>query len=294
MARKKRKLKRGTRQSTINRRRKGLLAFVIPWMKRFGFAMVVLLGVIWISSWLYLSGSLARAGDWTEDKILKASADMGFAVDNILVEGREHSDASVLLAMINIEKGDPLFSFNPEDAQELIAQMGWVDEVRVERRWPDTIYVGLKERQPMALWQSEKRLKLLDQSGQVIVTNDLQRFADLIMVSGEGAPEETVALIGNLKAQPEIYDAVETASWVGARRWDLRLKNGIHIRLPEEDAALAIRRLAEAHAQDDVLNKDVKTIDLREGDRISILTKSGTTVQTGSGLKIEAKAGNNI
>ena len=289
-----RRKKVGTRQSNFNKRRKGFMAVVIPWMRRFGIALAVFVGVIWVGSWLYLSGALARANDWAQDKIVMASAEAGFTVDNILVEGRNYTDPTVLLAIVNVQKGDPLFSFNPQDAQDLIAQIGWVENVQVERRWPDTIYIGLTERTPMVLWQSDKRLKLLDSNGEVIVTDNLQRFAELVMISGSGAPEHAKALMGDLSAEPEILKHIETAKRVGQRRWDLRTKNGVEIQLPEEDVGLALRRLAGAQEEDGLLDKDIVSIDMREPDRISVRTKPGQVQNYQSKLKIEAKSGNNI
>lgn len=292
MARKTRQI--GTRQSQFNKRRKGLLAVIIPWMRRFGVALAVFTGVLWLGSWLVLSGSLARASDWAQDKIIWATADAGFTVQNILVEGRQYTDPAVLMAIVNLQKGDPLFSFNPQDAQGLIAQIGWVDKVQVERRLPDTIYIGLTERKPMALWQTDKRLKLLDRHGQVIVTGNLQRFADLVMLSGADAPEHAQELIGNLAAEPEIYGRIESARRIGQRRWDLRTKSGIEVQLPEEDMGLALRRLSTAQQEDGLLEKDILSIDMREPDRISIRTKPGTVQEYQADLKIEAKSGNNI
>lgn len=292
------KNKKGTRRSAINKRRKGLLAVVLPWLRRFGLVAAVFIGLIWIGSWLYLSGAVGRAGDWSRDKILTASADMGFAIENILVDGRRYADAHVLLAIVNVEKGDPLFSFDPRVAQELISQVGWVESVQVERRLPSTIYIGLKERRPLALWQSEKRLKLLDDKGKVIVTSNLQRFADLILVIGKDSPVATPELIGNLQAEPDIYKRVEMAKYISQRRWDLQLKNGIEVKLPEEDMGLALARLARAQEKDGLLDKDIRSIDMREIDRISVRTKPGKVQEYKTDLKIEAatkgKAGNNI
>ena len=289
-----RKVKRGTRQSAFNKRRKGFLAVVIPWMRRFGIGLAVTVGLIWVGAWLHLSGSLARAGDWAQGQIEVTTADMGFTVENILVEGRQYTDAGVLLAIVNVQKGDPLFSFDPQTAKNTIMRIGWVEGAQVERRWPDTIYIGLKERQPLALWQSEKRLKLLDGKGEVIVTDNLQRFSDLILVSGKDAPETAAQLVANLKAEPIIFERVETAQRISERRWNLRLKNAVEIKLPEDDMGLALRRLSTAQQEDGLLDKDIVSIDMREVDRVSVRTKPGTVQDYNSSLKIEAKTGNNI
>ena len=289
-----RKVKRGTRQSSFNKRRKGVLAVVIPWVRRFGIGLVVTVGLVWVGAWLHLSGSLARAGDWADERFEIATADMGFKVENILVEGRQYSDAGVLLAIVNVQKGDPLFAFDPQSAKDSITRIGWVEDAQVERRWPDTIYIGLKERQPLALWQSDKRLKLLDSKGEVIATDNLQRFSDLILVSGKGSSETAAQLVGNLKAEPIIFERVETAQRISERRWNLRLKNALEIKLPEEDIGLALRRLSTAQEEDGLLDKNIVSIDMREIDRISVRTKPGAVQEYSSGLKIEAKAGNDI
>ncbi|MEZ5814945.1 MAG: FtsQ-type POTRA domain-containing protein [Alphaproteobacteria bacterium] len=290
--------KKGTRRSSFNKRRKGLLAVVIPWMRRFGMVLAVCTAIVWASSWLYLSGALARAGNWTEAKLWQVTADMGFTVENIMVEGRTHTDTAVLLAIVNIEKGDPLFSFNPKEAQELITRIGWVESAQVQRRWPDTIYIRIKERTPLALWQTDKRVKLLDSRGEIIPAGRLERFADLVMVVGQEAPEHAAALIGDLAAETAIYECVEIARWIGDRRWDLRLKNAIEVKLPENDIGLALRRLSKAQEEDGLLDKDIIAIDMREPDRISVQTKPGKLSEYKTGLKIDAavksKAGNNI
>ncbi len=46
-------------------------------------------------------------------------------------------------------------------------------------------------------------------------------------------------------AIPALRDQVRAAVLVGERRWNLRLKNGIDVRLPETDVAAALDRLVE-------------------------------------------------
>ncbi len=290
---KKAKPKRGARKGTIknammNKRRKGILAMALPWFRRFGITLGVCTFALWIGAWLYLSGGFERAGHWSQQRFETISADAGFRVNNVLVEGRKYSDASVILAIVNVKKGDPLFIFNPQNAQDLIKQVSWVDDALVERRWPDTIYINITERKPLALLQSDKNLKLLDSKGEIIVTNNMQRFADLVMVSGSGAAEKSPELIGNLIAEPSIYERTETARRIGARRWDIRLKNKIEIQLPERDMGLALRRLSQAHVKDGLLDRDIISIDMREMDRISVKTKPGAIEEYKNGLKQEA------
>ncbi len=63
---------------------------------------------------------------------------------------------------------------------------------------------------------------------------------------------------------------VEAAVRVGGRRWNLRLKGDIDVRLPEDDAAGAWTRLAEYEKTHQVLERDVRILDLRLPDRLII------------------------
>ncbi|MCC6598536.1 MAG: FtsQ-type POTRA domain-containing protein [Alphaproteobacteria bacterium] len=284
----------GARKSVLNKRRRGFLGVLIPWARRFGFALVLVGGLIWLGAWLTLNGTLGRGKDWMENKILMASADMGFAVENILVDGRVYTNPQILMAIVNVGKGDPLFSFDPRAAQALISKIGWVESASVERRWPDTIYIGLKERKPMALWQDEKTLKLLDSNGTVITADRLERFGGLPVVAGPDAPAHAAALLAGLRAEPVLQPYIAYARRLGERRWDLVLKGGVIVRLPEEDLGLALRRLASAQEENSILEKDIVSIDLRESGRLVVQTKPGAVEEYKASLKIEAKTGSSI
>ncbi len=280
----------GTRRSTVNRRRKGPLAFVIPWLKRFGVFMAALAIGGWLGSWLLLSGAMQRGGVWSQEKILQASASMGFEVENILIEGRVYTNADVLRAALNMEKGDPLFSFDPAEAREMLRRINWIKNAQVERRLPGTIYVRLEEKKPVALWQKDGNLALLDEAGVVITTENLDRFKDLVIVMGDGAPDHTAELVRNIEAEPVLKEKIRAAKWIDGRRWDLVFASGVTAKLPEKEMGLALRRLAQAEEQDKVLTKDILALDLREEGRITVQTKPGAAqdydaaIKTGSNI----------
>ncbi|MDB2683094.1 FtsQ-type POTRA domain-containing protein [Alphaproteobacteria bacterium] len=278
------------RSKSTNKRRKGKLAFVIPWARRFGFAIALAIFTFWIGSWLYLGGHVERATDWAGKTKNEALASVGFSLKNILLEGRINASAETVMALINMQKGDPLFSFDPKSAREQIGKMAWIENVQIERRWPDTIYIRLKERTPLAFLQSNKKLLLLDQHGQIIHTNNLSRFEDLIIVIGEGAQEKSPQLLATLKAEPEIFSRVESAKRISDRRWDVVLKNNMTLKLPENDYALALRQISDAQKEDQILDKDIEHIDLRDHARMIIRTRPGMVQE----YKASLKPGENI
>lgn len=275
----------GTRRKTIDRRLGGRRAIWVNRVQRFGIKLAVVVFIVWMGAWLHFSGSFSRAGYWVDEKILDITADMGFKVENILVEGREFTDAQALRAIINIDKGDPLFLFDPGAARKSIEELSWVKKARIERRLPDTIYIGIEERLPLALWQKDKQLHLIDADGQVVNTDGLKRFKDLIVVMGEGAPAQAKALLDNIAAEPVLQERTKVARWIDGRRWDLSFEKDITVKLPETDLGLALRRLALAQEEDGLLDKDITSVDLREPDRIVVRTRPGAVQEYKAGLK---------
>lgn len=267
--------KRGTRRSQMRKRPTGRFDFFVLWMRRFGIALGSVILVLWVGAWLWLSGSIHNAADWSKNQAIQISANNGFTVENILVEGRVNTDPYVLLGLINVQQGDPLLSFNPETAKDLISRVTWVENVRVERRLPDTIYVELTERVPMALYQKNQKLILVDRKGKSITDYNLRRFQDLLLITGEGAPENAAELVDVLSIESDVASHIAAASYVAKRRWNLKTNSGITIKLPAEDIGLALRRLAMMEADKSILGKDLQHIDLREPDRIIIQAVPG-------------------
>mgnify|MGYP000845474281 FL=1 len=286
--------RRGTRRANINKRRKGKLAVILPWLKRFGILLGGAFFFLWLGAWLWMSGAITRAGDSLENAVIELAAAQGFKVENILVEGRVHADADTLKAIINIERGDPMFAFDPARAKAMIEKMNWVKAARVERRWPDTLYIGLTERVPLALWQRNNALSLIDETGTVITAENLGRFRDLIIVMGDEAPARARDLLSNLQATPQVFPHVASAKWMGERRWDLILKNSVTVKLPEQDYALALKRLEQAQIESGLLDKPLEAIDLRDPARMIVRTKPGQTEEYKAGLKQSAASGNDI
>lgn len=260
-----------------NKRRKGLLSVAFPWLKRFGLILGMLVLVTWIGAWLVLSGAAAQAVNWSKDQIVQASGSAGFTVDDLLVEGRVHADADFLLALINVQPGDPLFSLSPEATRTLLEETEWVRTAHVERRLPGTIFIKLIERVPTALWQDGDELNLVDEDGVTIKTDRLERFADLITVSGNGAEKEAFALVQLLQSEPVVFERARRADRVGQRRWDITLKSGLVLKLPEDaDIGLALRRAAEAQKDEELLDSyRLQTLDLRMDDRVIVRNKPG-------------------
>jgi cell division protein FtsQ len=259
----------------MNKRRKGALSIILPWMKRFGIFLLVVTFGIWLGAWLLISGGFQKIHTFTHTEMLAFTTSLGFRVESFQVEGRVHSDAKALKSLVDVEKGAPLFAFNPAKLKTSIEKLEWVKYAVVERRLPGTVYIRLQEHVPLALWQEGGTLKLLNEEGGVINTKRLAPFKDLMIVMGDDAPEHAPDLLADLQAEPALSSRVTSAKWMDGRRWDLLTKEGVTIKLPETDQGLALRKLAEAAEKGKIFDKDITAIDLREPDRMIMRTRPG-------------------
>jgi cell division protein FtsQ len=210
----------------------------------------------------------ARLGAHAGDRILEASAALGFAVGDIEVEGRRTTHPSEILDALKARAGAPIFAVDLEQAKRRLEALPWVRSALIERRLPDTIYVRLAERQPLALWQHGGKIELIDRDANVIPVVRLDRFANLPMVVGEDAARHALALVGMLASEKALATRVSAAIWIGDRRWNLRIDNRIDVLLPEKGAAAAWAELARLEEKDAILKRNVEAVDLRLPDRL--------------------------
>jgi cell division protein FtsQ len=202
------------------------------------------------------------------DRMIDGTARLGLVVTDIRVEGRETTDREVLLAALGAGPGTPILAMSPRRAKEQLESLPWVRSAVVERRLPDTLYVRLVERKPLALWQHGGKLELIDHEGATIPVTRLDRFAKLPMVVGARAATHAAELLDMLATEPDLASRVSAAIRVGDRRWNLRIDNTIDVLLPADAAAAAWAQLARLERSSAILKRDVQVVDVRLPDRL--------------------------
>jgi cell division protein FtsQ len=202
------------------------------------------------------------------ERVGTAVALLGLRVAHIEIEGRANTPEPLLRAAIGVSKGDPILGFSVEQARQRIETLSWIEHATVERRLPSTVVVYLQERRPFAIWQHQGKFVLIDRDGQVVANQDVAQFRQLPLVVGAGAPAAAAPLLDALTAPPALQARVVAAVRVGERRWNLRMKNGADVMLPEGHEIAALDRLMQLQQQHAVLDRPLSAIDMRLPDRL--------------------------
>jgi cell division protein FtsQ len=219
---------------------------------------------------IVLARSETAAKGWAgiEQRLIAATADAGFRVHAVEVEGRERASAKAILAALGVARDTPILAVDPAAAKLRLEQVPWVKTASIYRRLPDTLFVTMTEQEPLAFWQRRDKLVLIDRAGRPIATRDLGFYARLPVLVGDDAPANAAALVTMLASEPQLADQVAAAVRIGARRWNIQFKNGVAVALPEEDADGAWHRLAAIEHDHRILERRELLVDLRLPDRI--------------------------
>lgn len=211
----------------------------------------------------FFSNYFAHLKQEITQNIYELTSDAGFTLENVIIEGQLNALESDILATLNADKGTPIFSLNLALIKENLEKNDWIKEVYIERRLPNTIYLNLRERTPIAIWQINGQLFLIDQEGYKI-TNLIDQFQYLLHVVGPDANIYASKLISDLTKYPELANKLTSSVRYGQRRWDLNFEQNITVKMPETNFEEALEYIAKLNNENKLFNQFYRLIDLRD------------------------------
>jgi cell division protein FtsQ len=195
----------------------------------------------------------------------EAIGEAGFRVRSVDVQGIQRMDSKPVFQIALGQTSTAMPLVDVAAIRERLLHYGWVKDARVSRRLPDTLAIDIVERQPAALWQDEQRLSLIDAEGVVLDRVPISAMPDLPLLIGPGANARSRQLDALLAEVPTLRPQLESANWIGKRRWDLNFQSGETVALPEGEQAAkaAIEKFARLDKSTGLLGRGIVRIDLR-------------------------------
>jgi len=222
-----------------------------------------------------LSGQAGKIIDLFKDVRDTAANAAGFSIAAVAVTGERHLSREEILAAAGVTARTSLLFFDVADARARLLTNPWIAEATVQKFLPDRLAISISERAAFALWQKAGRVGVIASDGTVLEPYVLRRYADLPLVVGIGAETRAREFLAMLDRRPELRANVRACVLVAERRWNLRLKNGVDVRLPEFDVEQALDQLAALERDTKLSNRDITAIDLRLADRITVRLSDG-------------------
>ena len=194
----------------------------------------------------------------------------GFRVVSVALAGNHHVSREEVLATAGVTGTTSLLFLDVDQTRERLKTNPWIADATVLKLYPGELQIGVKEREAFALWQKDGHVSVIADDGTVLEPYVAPRLIELPLVVGRGAETRAKELFTRLEQHPAMRDLVLAAVRVGERRWNLRLKNGIDVRLPETDVAPALERLVALDNEKNLITRDIVAIDLRLPDRVTV------------------------
>ena len=219
----------------------------------------------------------------------QAAARAGFEVRHVEVAGVGHTPRLAVYAAAFDGATNSMLLVDLAAVRTRLRALPWVADASVTRRLPDTLVVRVTERVPVALWQYRRHVFAIDRTGARLTDRGLASFAHLPLLVGAEANEHASEVLSLLARYPRVGAAVDAATLVGGRRWDLRFDSGETLALPEGalPAATALARFETLDRAHGLLGKGFARFDLRLPGRMTVRVGTATAPPPGDGKGVE-------
>lgn len=210
---------------------------------------------------------------------------LGFRVQEIIVQGRINTQQQDLMKVLQIDRGDPIFSIDLQQTRFRLEKLEWVRRATVVRRLPDLIHIKIEERHPIAIWQHHNQFHLVDEDGTAILTKNHRHYGVLPLVVGEGAPQKSPDILKILNDFPNIQKNLQALSRVRERRWNIYLVGGVLVKLSDHSLKKGLAILENLLSEQRLSVNNVNEIDLRTPERYFLRVTPETIQRIKAGRK---------
>jgi len=194
----------------------------------------------------------------------------GMRIATVSLSGQRQVGREEIFRAAGVTDHSSLLFLDVAQARAKLEAIPWIAEATVRKLYPDRLQITITEREPFALWQSQGKVSVIAADGTVLSAAVEPRLATLPFVVGNGAAARARAFLAVLDQFPAVRDQVRASIMVAERRWNLRLKNGIDVRLPDTNIEQALATLTRFDREKSLLSRDIVAVDLRLPDRVTV------------------------
>jgi len=207
---------------------------------------------------------------WFKDARDTVANSVGLRIAAISLTGSKEVSREEILTTAGVTGRASLLFLDADAARTRLMANPWIGDAAVLKLYPDRLQITVTERQAFAIWQKDGRVSVIAADGTVLEPFVERRYVGLPLVVGKGAERSAKDFLTVIDRYPDIRSQLRASILVAERRWNLRLANGIDVRLPETDVVAALDRLVALDRDKKLLSRDITMVDLRLPDRVSV------------------------
>ncbi len=191
-----------------------------------------------------------------------------FMVGLLAINGASPALSDAVRAKMDLHLPLSRFDLDLAGLQAKAESLDAVASAEVKIGAAGVLQITITERQPAYIWRSDAGLVLLDNGGHRIAgLTDRADRADLPLIAGEGADKAVAEAATILHAAGPLIPRLRGLVRVSDRRWNLILDRNQTVLLPADHPTEALDGLIALNQAEDLLARDLTTIDLRNEHR---------------------------
>ena len=153
-------------------------------------------------------------------------------IKNINVLGLESKDNQVILDKIKYLKLENIFSINKNEILKILNSNSLIESYEIFKIYPSTINIIIKKTEFLAKINDNGKIFLIGSNGKLIPT--VKPYKDLPFIFGNPKIDEFLKFKQIIDNSKFSYNQIEDLYFYQSKRWDLKLKENILLKLPND------------------------------------------------------------
>jgi len=215
--------------------------------------------LIFVIFFIYLYFNFNKFNNITSELIQEYSNKYNYNLKKIEVTGLINLNKDEILIFFNKFQNNSIFLVPVKEISNEIKKNKWIKEVNIRNDYKNTLKVNIKEEIPIGIYENNNQKILFSKNLAILeILGKNHDYKNLINFYGENSIINSKYLIS--KIDMDIKQMIESVIFIENRRWNIRLKNKITIKLPEENLEEAIKNYKKIYSN--LSNKDLKDIEI--------------------------------
>ena len=194
-----------------------------------------------------------------------------FMLSALSIQGSSDSLNAEIREILGLNFPISSFDLDLADLRNRVLSLPPVETAEVRLEGGSILHVKVKEKVPALLLKDDTGIHVLNKNGDYIrPLLSTEYGSKLPVITGEGAQKAAAEAFILFSALYDKLDEVRGLVLVGGRRWNIVLKSGQVIMLPEKKSKQAVQKILILDKAEKILSRDIAVFDFRLPYRITL------------------------
>ena len=190
------------------------------------------------------------------------------SISKILVKGAREPLKKEIIILVQNAATKGFSALKAQALREKIQDINKVEKAFVKLSTDGLVFVEVIQRKEAVVYFNNHLYEVLDSNGIILsIKQDYQGLSSFPLLVGKGGQKNINELLSLVNEIGSYQSEVLYYEWVGERRWDVHMKNGLVFKLPENNLSEGLVVMRMFLNETDKLLKPIVSVDLRNIDK---------------------------